>query len=226
MSSECTSKFSVLSKGNLRPLSDVLETILFLDFKTQGRGPPKLLWDLKVPPLLPPCPSSVWGLLLYTSSILEPLKRYGINPKTRSRDGFAVKLQPLASCDKPDTPSPHIPDTGRSRSPPPGRLRPIGMNPGQPLSEPSSPAVAPSSSTLPPRTAFAVPEHGPVKGKPPLQVKQGPIHQRICPPPAPDTPFFTIVPKKVKMRPPKGATKSIFSLSCIFGMLLLPLAAI
>ena len=150
MSSECTSKFSVLSKGNLRPLSDVLETILFLDFKTQGRGPPKLLWDLKVPPLLPPCPSSVWGLLLYTGSILEPLKRYGINPKTRSRDGFAVKLQPLASCDKPDTPSPHIPDTGRSRSPPPGRLRPIGMNPGQPLSEPSSPAVAPSSSTLPP----------------------------------------------------------------------------
>ena len=33
--------------------------------------------------------------------MLEPLKRYGINPKTRSRDGFAVKLQPLASCDQP-----------------------------------------------------------------------------------------------------------------------------
>ena len=31
--------------------------------------------------------------------MLEPLKRYGINPKTRSRDGFAVKLHPLASCD-------------------------------------------------------------------------------------------------------------------------------
>ena len=34
-----TSKFSVLSKGNLRPMSkDVLETILILDFKAQGRG--------------------------------------------------------------------------------------------------------------------------------------------------------------------------------------------
>ena len=34
-----TSKFSVLSKGNLRPMSKgVLETILFLDFKAQGRG--------------------------------------------------------------------------------------------------------------------------------------------------------------------------------------------
>ena len=34
-----TSKFSVLSKGNLRPMSkDVLETILFLDFKAQGQG--------------------------------------------------------------------------------------------------------------------------------------------------------------------------------------------
>ena len=31
--------------------------------------------------------------------MLKPLKRYGINPKTRSRDGFAVKLHPLASCD-------------------------------------------------------------------------------------------------------------------------------
>ena len=32
--------------------------------------------------------------------MLEPPKRYGINPKSRSRDGFAVKLQPLASCDQ------------------------------------------------------------------------------------------------------------------------------
>ena len=31
--------------------------------------------------------------------MLEPLKRYGINPKTRSRDGYAVKLHPLTSCD-------------------------------------------------------------------------------------------------------------------------------
>ena len=125
-----TSKFSVLSKGNLRPMSkDVLETILFLDFKAQGGAaasnmplmvllhlmtaiqlrstlsashqPPKLLWDLQVPPLLPPLPLPSMGLTFCTSSMLEPLKRYGINPKTRSRDGFAVKLQPLASCDKP-----------------------------------------------------------------------------------------------------------------------------
>ena len=34
-----TNKFSVLSKGNLRPMSkDVLETILILDLKAQGRG--------------------------------------------------------------------------------------------------------------------------------------------------------------------------------------------
>ena len=63
--------------------------------------PPKLLWDLQVPPLLPPLPLPSMGLTFCTSSMLEPLKRYGINPKTRSRDGFAVKLQPLASCDKP-----------------------------------------------------------------------------------------------------------------------------
>ena len=31
--------------------------------------------------------------------MLEPLKRYRINPKTRSRDGHAVKLHPLTSCD-------------------------------------------------------------------------------------------------------------------------------
>ena len=36
------------------------------------------------------------------ASQAEPLKRYGISPKTRSRDGFAVKLQPSASCDMPD----------------------------------------------------------------------------------------------------------------------------
>ena len=42
-----------------------------------------------------------YGAYFCSSSMLEPLKRYGINPKTRSRDGFAVKLQPLASCDQP-----------------------------------------------------------------------------------------------------------------------------
>ena len=118
-----TNKFSVLSKGNLRPMSkDVLETILILDFKAQGRGrrfqyatygPPapeggRTIKEYAVrlapatqaaaghegsaPPatLVPP----QYGAN-FCSSMLEPLKRYGINPKTRSRDGFAVKLQPL-----------------------------------------------------------------------------------------------------------------------------------
>ena len=119
---------------------------------------------------------------------------------------------PLAPAPLGNTPppSPRIPDTGRSRSPPPGRLRPIGMNPGQPLSEPSSPAVAPSSSTIPPLTVFAGPEHGPVKGKPPLQVNvgtsKGPSKSSkgVASPAAPDTPFFTIAPQKGKDAAPKG----------------------
>ena len=49
---------------------------------------------------------------------------------------------------------------------PPDRPRPISMHPGPPLSEPSSSAGAPSSSTPPPRTVHASFEQGPVKGKP------------------------------------------------------------
>ena len=84
------------------------------------------------------------------------------------------------------------------------------MNPGQPLSEPSSPAVAPSSSTIPPLTVFAGPEHGPVKGKPPLQVNMGTSKgpskssKGVASPPAPDTLFFTIAPQKGKDAAPKG----------------------
>ena len=55
----------------------------------EGSAPPATL----VPPQ--------YGAYFCSSSVLDPLKRYGINPKTRSRDGFAVKLQPLASCDQP-----------------------------------------------------------------------------------------------------------------------------
>ena len=69
-------------------------------------------------------------------------------------------------------PSPHIPDTGRSRSPAPGRPRPIGVHPGPPLSEPSSSAGAPSSSTIPPLTVYAGSEQGSGKGKP-SQVNMG-----------------------------------------------------
>ena len=47
-----------------------------------------------------------------------------------------ITSAPLAPAPQGNTPppSPRTPDTGRSRSPPPGRLRPIGMHPGQPLS--------------------------------------------------------------------------------------------
>ena len=51
----------------------------------------------------PASPSSLvppqYGAYFCSESMLEPLKRYGINPKTRSRDGYAVKLHPLTSCD-------------------------------------------------------------------------------------------------------------------------------
>ena len=53
----------------------------------EGPAPPSTL----VPPQ--------YGAYFCSDSMLEPLKRYGINPKTRSRDGYAVKLHPLTSCD-------------------------------------------------------------------------------------------------------------------------------
>ena len=53
-----------------------------------------------VPPstLVPP----QYGAYFCSDSMLEPLKRYGINPKTCSRDGYAVKLHPLTSCELSD----------------------------------------------------------------------------------------------------------------------------
>ena len=114
-----------------------------------------------------------------------------------------VTSAPLAPAPLGNTPPP----------PPPGRLRPIGMDPGQPLCEPSSPAVAPSSSTIPPLTVFAGPEHGPVKRqtsssgqyghKPgPFQKLQGlPRQLRILL-------ISPLHPKNVKMQPLKGATKA------------------
>ena len=59
----------------------------------QPRPPP-----VKVPPHLPPSLLHN-GAYFCSDSMLEPLKRYGINPKTRSQDGYAVKLHPLSSCD-------------------------------------------------------------------------------------------------------------------------------
>ena len=108
---------------------DVLETLLILDFKAhQGRGrrfqyatygPPapeggRTIKEYAVrlapatqaaagPASSAPPANLVpleYGAYFCSSSMLELLKRYGINPKTRSRDGFAVKLHPLASCDQ------------------------------------------------------------------------------------------------------------------------------
>ena len=93
-----------------------------------------------------------------------------------------------------------IPDTGRSRSSPLGRPCPIGMHPGPSLSEPSSSAGAPSSSSLPPRTVYAGFEPGPVKGKPSPQATmgtgKGPSKSSKGDPstPAQDPPFFTVAP--------------------------------
>ena len=128
-----TNKFCVLSHGNLRPMSkDVLETLLILDFQARERGrrfqyatygPPapdsgRTIKEYAVrlapatqaaagpegsaPPstLVPP----QYGAYFCSDSMLEPLKRYGINPKTRSRDGYAVKtpsfdlLRPTGYC--------------------------------------------------------------------------------------------------------------------------------
>ena len=120
-----TNKFSVLSYGNLRPMSkDVLETLLILDFQARGRGrrfqyatygPPApdggrtiKEYAVRLAPATqaaagPAPPSTLvppqYGAYFCSESMLEPLKRYGINPKTRSRDGYAVKLHPLTSCD-------------------------------------------------------------------------------------------------------------------------------
>ena len=123
-----TNKFCVLSHGSLRPMSkDVLETLLILDFQARGKGrrfqyatygPPApeggrtiKEYAVRLAPSVqaaagpdgPATPSTLvppqYGAYFCSDSMLEPLKRYGINPKTRSRDGYAVKLHPLTSCD-------------------------------------------------------------------------------------------------------------------------------
>ena len=123
-----TNKFSVTSKGNLRPMSkEILESLLFRDHKAQrsGRrfqyaayGPPpppggrtikeyavRLSPDAQLSPepeglTAPPAGSPpFFGGYFCTHSMLTPLRKYGISPKNRGHDGYAVKLQPLASCD-------------------------------------------------------------------------------------------------------------------------------
>ena len=122
-----TNKFCVMSHGSLRSMSkDVLEALLILDFQARGTGrrfqyatygPPApeggrtiKEYAVRLPPSTqaaarltgPASPSSLvppqYGAYFCSESMLEPLKRYDINPKTRSRDGYAVKLHPLTSC--------------------------------------------------------------------------------------------------------------------------------
>ena len=110
-------------------------------------------------------------------------------------------------------PSPRMPDTGRSRTPPPERPRPIGMHPGPPLTEPSSSTAAPSFPAPPPRTVYAGFEPGPVKGKPSPQVTmgtgKGPAKGSKGDDStlAQDPPFFTVAQQKGKDTAPKGGKK-------------------
>ena len=122
---------------------------------------------------------------------------------------------PLATAPISNTPppSPRIPDTGRSRTPPPDRLRPIGMPPGPPQSVSFSPATPPPFPSPPPRTVYARFPTGPMKGNPPPQTAMG-----MDKDPAkgltgsgsalaPDTAFFTVAQQKGKDFAPKKGKK-------------------
>ena len=87
------------------------------------------------------------------------------------------------------------------------------MHPGPSLSEPSSSAGAPSTSTTPPLTVYAGSEQGPVKGKPSPQVNMGTgkgpskSSKGDTSPPVHDTPFFTVAPQKGKDGGNKGKNR-------------------
>ena len=122
---------------------------------------------------------------------------------------------PLAPAPLGNTPppSPRIPDTERSRTPPPDRPRPIGMPPGPPVpAPPASPAAAPAPPPPPPFTVYAGFDRGPVtsnptpdtmgKGKGPAKGSKGDDSTRD-----PETPFFTISPQQGHDFAPKGGKK-------------------
>ena len=117
-----TNKFSVLSYGNLRSMSkDVLEHSLSSTLRPLAKAadsstPPMVLLHLlkaaqskntrsvlHQPLRLPPVkalshlpPSLLHSMeLTFARTVCSSLKRYGINPKTRSRNGYAIKLHPL-----------------------------------------------------------------------------------------------------------------------------------
>ena len=84
---------------------------------------------------------------------------------TASSTNTGAPLAPAPMSNTPP-PSPRIPDTGRSRTPLPDRLRSIGM-PSDPQSEPSSPVTPPPSPSPPLRTVYVRFPAGPMKGNPP-----------------------------------------------------------
>ena len=143
----------------------------------------------------------------------QPFARLSHPEASPVRSPVPRSLLPLWAL-RPPVPSPRIPDTGRSRSPPLGRPRPIGMHPGPPPSEPSSSAGAPSSSTPSPRTVYAGFEQGSVKGKPSPQATMGTgkgpskSSKGDASPLTQDTPFFTVAPQKGKDAAPKGERKA------------------
>ena len=119
-----------------------------------------------------------------------------------------INSAPLAPAPLGNTPppSPRIPDTGRSRTPPPDRPRPIGMHPGPPPTEPSSITAAAPAPSPPPRTVYAGFDLGPVKGNPSSQATMGKGKG-----PAKGSKillFSRLHPKKVKILPLKGERKA------------------
>ena len=91
---------------------------------------------------------------------------------TASSTNTGAPLAPAPMSNTPP-PSPRIPDTGRSRTPPPDRLRPIGMPPDPPQSVSSSPATPLPSPSPPPHTVYARFPTGPMKGNPSPQNRHG-----------------------------------------------------
>ena len=130
---------------------------------------------------------------------------------TASSTNTGAPLAPAPISNTPP-PSPRIPDTGRSRTPP-DRLRPIGM-PSDPLQSVSfSPATPPPSPSPPLRTVYARFPTGPMKGNPPPQTAmsmgkdptKGPTGSGSTL--APDTSFFTVAQQKGKDFSPIGGKK-------------------
>ena len=121
-------------------------------------------------------------------------------------------LLPLWALTPP--PSPRIPDTGRTRTPPPDRPRPIGMHPGPPLTEPSS------STGLRPPLLPLLAQYMPALSKDQwkanlllrpqwARAKAHPKAPKGMPPPKFKILLFSpLHPKKVKMLPPKGERKA------------------